>query len=218
MPPYRKLWTPEEDRALTEAVERVTKERVNRRRNATRYSMWRDVAAEARWPPGSPVRDGKSCRERYSRALKRRGERRPPTAEEELVIADMAARLGNRWKTISEHIGISERSMKTFARSRLPEIIDPHAWLLCDERLDEDAEYDSGIESVFSSIPQNTAVDRSGEDDEKAKMRSSLHRAIVRDEEDEDLCHDDLYYVEGWSDLFPESSSDTEDPNALMFS
>ena len=76
-------WSPEEDEALRELVER------HGARNWTAIGR------------GVPGRSGKSCRLRWCNQLSPQVERRPFTADEDAAIASAHARLGNRWAAIA---------------------------------------------------------------------------------------------------------------------
>lgn len=103
-------WTPEEDARLVELVSRETPNSAT----ITTFKTWSRVAVQL------SNRTGKQCRERYLNQLKPGIKRDAWTPEEERILHEAHARLGNKWVAISAQLpGRTDNCVKNHWNSML---------------------------------------------------------------------------------------------------
>ncbi|KAH1084369.1 hypothetical protein J1N35_024130 [Gossypium stocksii] len=96
-------WTPEEDRILVDYIQKHG------------HSKWKSVPALA-----GLNRCGKSCRLRWTNYLRPNIKRGNFSSEEEQLIIDLHALMGNKWSAIARHLpGRTDNEVKNLWNSRL---------------------------------------------------------------------------------------------------
>jgi len=197
----RRTWQPEEDQAIIKLVNELGQKR------------WSAVALQMRTEYGLKPRTGKQCRERYNNHLNPNIRKDPWTPEEETIVRQKQAELGNRWSDIARYLeGRSDNQVKNFYYALVRPVVagtrKTKARIVDTIGLSKDLQK---VKSAVVALPSNADAKTIKEQEERIEIQKDRLREQNKHIEDQiRMLDDQMKNIKGGGAKQREAESDGE--------